>query len=137
VAFGGLFFLAAVILWRLMPNFFWQDRGVERNPFPQARGPADYAMMVVKFGLSALSEEIVTRAYLITRLTDLLRSRAEAVLASAILFAGYHAYQGPPGVGYALAFGLVYGTAFLAVGRVWPLALGHCLYNTWVELLVG
>ncbi len=137
VVFGGIFFVAAVLLWIFVPSFLWSEGGVRRYPFPTPHGTADHAMMVVKYGLSAFAEEIVTRAYLITRLTDLLRSRAEAVVMSAILFASYHAYQGAPGVAYTFAFGLVYGTGFLLIRRIWPLALGHALYNIRIELLVA
>jgi membrane protease YdiL (CAAX protease family) len=107
------------------------------NLFPRPRGAIDYTLMVVKFAVAACAEELVTRAYLITRLTELLRSRGEAVLCAALLFASYHAYQGVVGVVYSFAFGLAYGVAFLGIGRVWPLVIGHALYNVHAELLAG
>ena len=92
---------------------------------------------MVKYSLSAFAEEVVTRAYLITRLAVLLRSRGEAVLVAAIVFASYHAYQGAFGTAHAFVFGIVYGVAFLATGRLWPLVIGHALYNIRLELLAS
>lgn len=133
---GGFMLVAADLIWRLLPHV--PDLGIRAaQAFAGPRGPGDYALMVVKFALGAFAEELVTRAYLITRLTVLLRSRGEAVVVAAVLFASYHAYQGPPGVAYSLAFGLTYGVTFLVLGRVWPLALGHALYNVRIELLAG
>ncbi len=101
--------------------------------FPSSR--LDYALLIVTYGVAGLSEEIITRAYLITRLERLLRSRFLAVLTSAALFASYHLYQGVGGAFYALLFGLAYGGAFLLLRSVWPLAMGHALYNIYLELL--
>jgi membrane protease YdiL (CAAX protease family) len=52
-----------------------------------------------------------------------------------VLFAAYHAYQGAAGAAYSLTFGLAYGIAFLAIRRVWPLVIGHALYNICLEVL--
>jgi membrane protease YdiL (CAAX protease family) len=126
--------LVAGWAWRLaagLPDDGWV------NPFPQPRGWADHVMMAVKLGAAGFAEELVYRAYLVTRLADLLRSRGEAVLVSSLLFAVSHVYQGLPGVGNSFLFGLAYGAVFLALGRVWPLAFGHALYNMRLELMAG
>jgi membrane protease YdiL (CAAX protease family) len=131
---GGLMLVAATLVWFLLPRI--PDLGVRTGTmFTRPQGAGDFAWMAVKYSLSAFAEELVTRAYLITRLTMLLRSRGEAVLVAALLFASYHAYQGPVGAVYSFAFGLTYGAAFLLFGRVWPLAIGHTLYNVCVELM--
>lgn len=135
--FALLVLFASVVVWPLIPTLLPPDTSAPHEFFPRPHGAADYAMMAVKYGLSAFAEELVTRAYLITRLAFLLRSRWEAVLAAAILFASYHAYQGLHGLWGVFGFGVVYGIAFLAIGRVWPLALAHALYNVRVELMVG
>jgi membrane protease YdiL (CAAX protease family) len=93
------------------------------------RYPSDAFLMVVKYGVAAFSEELITRAYLITRLEVLLRSRGKAVVLAAVAFASYHIYQGPAGAASCFVFGLAYGLVYLRVRRVWPLALGHALYN--------
>jgi membrane protease YdiL (CAAX protease family) len=129
-------FLACVasLIWRVLPPLpdIWPRPG---GYFPRPAGGADYAMMVVKFALGGLAEELVYRAYLIPRLGTLLRSRGEALLGGALLFSAVHVYQGPPGLAFSLAFGLVYGVVFLVIGRVWPLAVGHALYNCYLDLL--
>jgi membrane protease YdiL (CAAX protease family) len=101
------------------------------------RGPVEGGLMVVKLGVAAFSEELVTRGYLIGRLEALLGSRGKAVALSAAAFASYHAYQGAAGVVSAYLTGLVLGAVYLAVRRVWPLALGHALYNVLLELAAG
>jgi membrane protease YdiL (CAAX protease family) len=103
-------------------------------PFPVARSRADYAMMVIKLGANAFAEELVVRAYLITRLEVLLRSRAFAVLVSSVLFASYHLYQGVYDSLFVLFLGLAFGFAYLGVRRVWPLAIGHMLFGIHAEL---
>jgi membrane protease YdiL (CAAX protease family) len=123
-------------IWRIIEGFPWPELATSHVAFPQAQGLADHIMMVAKHGLSAFAEEIV-RVYLITRLAVLFRSRGEAVLVSAILFASYHLYQGLPGLANALLIGIAFGIVFLLLRRVWPLALGHALYNIWLELLAS
>ncbi len=133
-AAGGLVFLfAAFVLWRLTAGL--PDVGRPKAvSFPRPDGELDHVLLAVKYGVSAFSEELVCRAYLVTRLAGLLRSRAEAVVYAAAVFASYHAYQGLQGVGSAFALGVVYGAAFLLIGRVWPLAVGHALYDIWADL---
>jgi membrane protease YdiL (CAAX protease family) len=104
---------------------------------PGPRGPTEAVLMVVKLGVAGFSEELVTRGYLITRLEVLLRSRGKAVVLAAAAFASYHAYQGAVGVVYTFAFGLTFGAVYLGVRRVWPLALGHALYNILLEIAAG
>ena len=80
------------------------------------------------------SDPLVTRTYLITRLETLLRSRTKAVLIAAVVFSSYHAYQGWHGVVFTFLFGAIYGVAYLGIRRIWPLAVGHMLYNIWLEV---
>lgn len=134
---GLLLFAAAGQFWLAIPSFLWPDAASSHDAFAVADGTAYRVTTVVKYGLSALAEEVVTRAYLITRLAMLLRSRGEAVLVAAIVFASYHAYQGAFGTAHAFVFGIVYGVAFLATGRLWPLVIGHALYNVRLEWLAG
>jgi membrane protease YdiL (CAAX protease family) len=101
----------------------------ERHLFPRPAGPAGLAMGVVKFGAAGFMEELVFRAYLITRLATLLRSEWRALLVAALVFASVHGYQGPGGVLYTFLFGLAYGGVYLGVRRIWPLAVGHALTN--------
>ena len=102
--------------------------------FLPPRDRADYVLMVIKFTVAAYAEELVTRAYLITRLTGLLGSPAKAVVLAAVAFASYHAYQGVGGLVDLFIFGLAFGVAYLLFGRVWPLAIGHALSNIMVDM---
>jgi membrane protease YdiL (CAAX protease family) len=134
--FGGGFVLlfAAVVLWRVVADL--PDVGrPPASPFPRMTGAIDRWLLAVKYGVSAFAEELVCRAYLVTRLAVLLRSRAEAVFFAAAAFAAYHLYQGLHGVAFAFALGVAYGAAFLVFRRIWPLAIGHALYDIHVELL--
>jgi membrane protease YdiL (CAAX protease family) len=134
VLLGGLMLMVAHLAWALTPQL--PDLGVRAYPFPRPNGAGDQVLMVVKFAVGAFSEELVTRAYLITRLTLLLRSRGEAVVIAAVLFAIGHGYQGPTAVAYTFVFGVWYGIVFLVMRRVWPLALGHAFYNVLGDLSV-
>ena len=56
-------------------------------------------------------------------------------LLAAVVFSSYHLYQGVLGVIDTFLFGVMYGAAYLALRRIWPLVLGHMLYNVWGTLL--
>lgn len=129
----GLLFMSEA-LWFCCGVVTWGIGATSDYQFPRLEKPADYSLIVLKYGLSAFSEELVTRAYLVTRSEHLLRSRGAAVLLSAALFATYHGYQGVAGLVDTMAMGLVYGAAFLLLRRVWPLAIAHALNNIWWEL---
>ncbi len=112
----------------------WGIGATSDYQYPRLEKSADYALMVPQYVVSAFSEELVTRAYLVTRFEHLLRSRGAAVLLSAALFGTYHGYQGVAGLAFWMAVGLVYGVIFLLLRRVWPLVIAHALYNIWWEL---
>jgi membrane protease YdiL (CAAX protease family) len=86
----------------------------------------------LSYAATSFSEEFVCRSYLITRLERLRRSSAQAVIISALLFASLHLYQGWAGVLQAAFMGVLYGCVFLLVRRIWPLALGHILFNIYL-----
>jgi len=102
-------------------------------PFPRPSGLPGLAMGLIKFGVAAYSEELVFRGYLITRLGTLLGSNGRAVLTAAVLFGLAHGYQGPTGIVFTFLFGLAYGTVYLGMGRIWPLAIGHALSNLIID----
>lgn len=136
VAGGLVLFLVLRYLWVFGCSLVtWDDVPSPFAPHPHPRQAVDYALMVLTFGVAGFAEELVTRAYLITRLEQLLQSRGAAVLLAAALFASYHAYYGIRGVANTLAMGVVYGVAYLLIRRVWPLAIGHALYNIRIDLI--
>jgi membrane protease YdiL (CAAX protease family) len=105
-----------------------ETAGVEKWVVPP-RTAVEHLWVVMESAASGFSEELVMRAYLITRLERLLGSRAQAVVGSALLFASYHLYYGPHGVFEVAVKGLFYGVAYLAVRRLWPFALAHAGWN--------
>jgi membrane protease YdiL (CAAX protease family) len=82
---------------------------------------------------AALLEEVVAVGYLIRRLEQLGWSGAVAVVASAVLRASYHLYQGWGGFVGNLALGLAFGSIFWKWRRVWPLVAAHAT----VDILAG
>ncbi len=93
--------------------------------------------VVVSLFAAALAEELVFRGYLITRLEAVLKSRAQAVFLSSVVFASYHLYQGVSGVTSAFLFGLITGYAWLRYRRLWPLAIMHFAWNSFLSLPMG
>lgn len=93
-----------------------------------------FPILMLAMLANSLAEEFVTRAYLITRLSQLLKKRRYAVVVSSIAFASYHIYQGLAGPSFTFIFGLLMGTSFVLLGRVWPAVVAHTLYNVAVSL---
>lgn len=85
---------------------------------------------------NGIAEELVVRAYLITRLRPLLGT-APALLVSAIVFASYHGYQGLHAMLLHVVGGVVLGLAFLATKRLAPLALAHAALDVRAFLAIG
>jgi membrane protease YdiL (CAAX protease family) len=102
------------------------------------RGPgsaAERLMMVVKYLTVGFVEELVTRAYLITRLERLLQSGWQALLWSSLAFGSFHVYYGVDAtLLYFFLFGLVFGGFYLLIRRLWPFALAHALINMSIDL---
>ena len=128
-------FLAGWVLWLFFIRWMPWGTTPSDEVFVKPERPWDYAFLTLTLSVSAFTEELVTRAYLITRLEQLLKAKGAAVLWSSALFASYHCYQGSAAVVETMAVGLVYGIAFLAMRRVWPLALGQALYNMSLHLM--
>lgn len=136
--FGGVgaFVLGVIwnyVLWYGLATILGRSRAAELAshdlsaiaPPPSGRGA--FGLLVAMSVANGFAEELVMRAYLIPRFERLLGSTAVAVMVSAILFAGYHSYQGSGGIISALTIGLVYGGVFCAMRRAWPVAVGHSI----------
>ncbi len=104
----------------------------QHHPVPATA--AQHALLLVAVAVSAFSEELVCRAYLITRLEQLLGSGPLAALISAVLFASYHVYQGFVSALVILLWALVSSFMFLFVPRIWPYVLAHFL---WFVVVIG
>ena len=82
----------------------------------------------------AMSEEVIMRCYLLTRLRHLLHRPWLGVLISSTLFALYHGYQGTAGLVHAWLFGLLFAAMFTVYPRIWPLVVCHAMHNIMLEL---
>lgn len=78
---------------------------------------------------AALLEEIVLIGYLVTRLQQFGWSDLRAIVASALLRATYHLYQGWGGFLGNLILGLAFGFVFARTRRTWPLVIAHALLD--------
>ena len=87
-------------------------------------------VLVLAAFANGFAEEIVVVGYLITRLRQLGVSNRGAMLASAVLRALYHLYQGfGAGLGN-LIMGLVFAYTWSRTGRLWPLVIAHGVIDT-------
>jgi membrane protease YdiL (CAAX protease family) len=133
--FGIAMFVLSVALVYLRVAVLPLPDEVTWTSFVSPRGPVDHTFMVLKYAVGAYSEELITRAYLITRLTGLLGSPTRAVVLAALAFSSYHVYQGVAGTVDVFVFGLVFGVVYLLFGRIWPLVIGHALSNIMADLM--
>ncbi len=78
---------------------------------------------------AAFLEEVVVLAYLITRLKQLAWSPWAIILASALLRASYHLYQGWGGFAGNLLMGVLFAFLFLRWRRAWPFVVCHFLLD--------
>ena len=113
--------------WIFEPLGFYgtADEGME---MPEL-GALGWAFLVLALVSNSFYEELLMRAYLITRLRQLGVRVVLAVLVAGVLFGAYHIYQGPAQFITASVFGLLLGLIFVLTGRVWPLIIAHTIYN--------
>ena len=111
----------------------WQD--FYEFPTLDRSSWVDQTLLVAFSCANGFAEEVVMRGYLIPRFERLLRSTGAAVVATSALFAGYHLYQGLMSTATIFAIGLVFGLSFVALRRLWPLAIAHALADYFVPWL--
>ncbi|MFO0972138.1 MAG: CPBP family intramembrane glutamic endopeptidase [Phycisphaerae bacterium] len=82
-------------------------------------------------------EEVLFRGLILSRLTTALSrgrpgrgSAAAAVVLTAVVFGGLHAYQGPIGVLQVTVLGLVFGALAAASGNIWACIVAHVGIDT-------
>lgn len=78
---------------------------------------------------NGFAEELAIRSYLLVRIGELSGSFVAAAVATTILFAAYHSYQGRYGIVSALAIGATFATYFVITKRFWPVAIAHILMD--------
>jgi membrane protease YdiL (CAAX protease family) len=101
--------------------------GVNRSvvPTPPAGHWWTVPVLVLTAAQAALVEEVVGVGYLVTRLEQVARGPALAILASAGLRATAHLYQGWGGFAGNLAMGLLFAWLFTRTRRAWPFVVAH------------
>lgn len=117
---------AGSVVWQFltsMPGGEFATTG-DSQGFAGPEGAFDHAMLTAISLANGFAEELVVRAYLITRLRQLW-GPVRAVVVSTLLFASYHTYQGSAATLMIGAGGLVFAAAFLAFPRLTPVALAH------------
>lgn len=124
-----LCYVASYAVAILLYNFGYDFSG-DSDAIPQMTTNASISLGTIVLIMAAsaangFAEELAIRSYLITRLTELCGSAAVAVIATSVLFAAYHSYQGRYGVISALMAGLALGAYFAKTKRFWPIMIAH------------
>jgi membrane protease YdiL (CAAX protease family) len=138
---GGIgLFVVYWAVWRTLREHYWSFFQAADNLIPVAEKGAivpvpqnalEYTLLGISCCAIGFSEELLARAYFITRFERLLGSAWMAVLASTGIFAIEHIYQGIHGVLNAGSLALFLGIVFCVTRRVWPLAICHAILD-WV-----
>ncbi|MFV2196917.1 CPBP family intramembrane glutamic endopeptidase [Nocardiopsis sp. LOL_012] len=89
----------------------------------------DVPVLVLQAAKNGILEEVIVVGYLLHRLGQLGWSPWKAVLASSVLRAFYHLYQGVGMFFGNLVMGLVFGWFYTRYGRVMPLVVAHTLID--------
>jgi len=118
-------------VWYLTPALATTD---DPSRFPDApAGDVSAVMLLLYNVLAVIYEEVVSRAYLVTRIARHLRlgSAASVVIAAAI-FAIAHGY-GSRGTVLTFAVGIVFGAAYVKTRSLPCIVLAHCALNVLLE----
>jgi membrane protease YdiL (CAAX protease family) len=125
-----LYYLLCLMIDRLIdPSSYNSLKLSSSQLFPRPAGFAEYLLLVVFSAANGFSEELVMRGYLIPRFERLLDSTPKSIMLTSVLFAAYHVYQGLDGFMNCLIGGLLYGVFFCWLRRLWPLIVGHTVYD--------
>jgi membrane protease YdiL (CAAX protease family) len=89
-------------------------------------GVAALLLLSVSVGFA---EELLDRGFILTRIEQLFNSRKLAVLLSAAFFGIGHLHGGAVHVWSTFLTGVVYGSVFVLMRRLWPLVLAHSLID--------
>jgi membrane protease YdiL (CAAX protease family) len=95
-----------------------------RDLIPFARAGIGVSTVIL-IALSALFEELIGRAYVISEIVAMTDSRAAAIAVSVLVQAVYHLYQGLPQALAAGAVFLVFSLYYVRTGLLFPIILAH------------
>ncbi|HZZ42604.1 MAG TPA: CPBP family intramembrane glutamic endopeptidase [Tepidisphaeraceae bacterium] len=129
VAVWGVLRLAhRIVRWAGPVLYTWLH--VVRHPYhpdPGPSTPGQYVLLAFSMAAVGIEEELIYRAYLITRFEELFESTTIALLLTTVIFATNHGYQDPVNMLGHVVFGLVEGSVFCLFRRFTPVALAHAL----------
>jgi hypothetical protein len=123
---AGILALAQLALTALAPEV---QRLLARGARVRLAGWIELPAALVFTLAAAGREELLYRAYLVTRLRDLGVPAPLALVVSTALFAAAHAYQGYQAVALALVQGFILGGVFLSTRSLGVPTIAHALYN--------
>lgn len=124
--------LVAVPEWTTVVTIFPPNDHRIAAPDPATFAPL-WALSISMLA-NGFAEELV-RAYLLPRLRELWGSAVWSVLAVSGLFAIYHLYQGSYAAMVIFGSEIFSCVLLLVMKRVWPLAVGHALYDVAIYTL--
>jgi membrane protease YdiL (CAAX protease family) len=142
--------LAGVSLAAVFLGLFALQQAVQATWFPIRTGPPpkeivtlfrgianDPILLAVWIGpvawLGVAGFEELTRVFMLNRLWAIWprpTARLIAMIVSAVLFGLGHIYQGPVNAVAIGVQGFLYACYYLRFGRVWPMIIGHALYDS-------
>lgn len=99
------------------------------DPGAQAQHWWTVPVLLLAAARASLTEEIVVLGYLFARLRTVGWSIWPIIVATSILRASYHLYQGPGAFFGNLAMGLLFGWLFARTGRLMPFLVAHFLID--------
>ena len=88
-----------------------------------------FAFLVIVCPTAGIAEEVLFRAFAITRLNALTGDVWSATAIAAVCFAFGHTYQGVIGMVSTALIGLGYSVSYLATGSLVPAIAAHMLHN--------
>ncbi|MBS1905653.1 MAG: CPBP family intramembrane metalloprotease [Actinobacteria bacterium] len=118
--------LALYIAGRLMGWFVAVDPGAQSAYW------WTLPVLLLSAARAAVQEEFVVLGYLFARLRQLGWSPWTILVATSVLRASYHLYQGPGAFVGNLGMGLLFGFLFLRTGRLLPFLVAHFLIDATV-----
>lgn len=86
-------------------------------------------ILLLSAARASIMEEFVVLGYLFARLRDLGWGIWPIIIATSVLRASYHLYQGPGAFIGNLAMGLLFGWLFARTGRLLPFLMAHFLID--------
>ena len=81
--------------------------------FLTARGSGEYVLAILLVAVVAVTEEIISRGYLILRVTTVTGSSALAIALSSVIFSLGHGYEGTAGVVTVGVIGLTFALVYV------------------------